>query len=195
MRPVKTYEFIVVLKRSSTKVIDLISLLMLGISVVTFTYQFSAQFVEAGNAINSKNGLLLVWIFGIIGWVLMCRYQQKRGITPYYRFAIMIAGWGWFMNAQTMWLSIVFLLAAILEKPVKVQPEYAFDDDNIVYNSFPQKSYPWNEIQNVVLKDGILTIDFKNNKIVQRAVNDEVSKQVETEFNDYCKTRLQASIA
>jgi hypothetical protein len=104
----------------------------------------------------------------------------------------MIAGWGWFMNAQTMWLSIIFLIAAILEKPVKVQPEYAFDDDSIVYNSFPQKNYPWNEVQNVVLKDGMLTIDFKNNKIVQRSVNDEVSKQVVTEFNDYCKGRLNA---
>ena len=191
MRPVKTYEFIVVLKKNSRKTIDIISLLMLVIATLVFMFQFSAQFAAAGNAIDSKNGLMLIWIFGILGWILMCRSQQKKGITPYYRFALMIAGWGWFMNQQTIGLAVVYLIAAILEKPIKVQPEYAFDDDGIVFNSFPEKKYPWNEVQNVVLKFGMLTIDLRNNKIMQGEVNDEVSKQVETEFNDYCKGRLQ----
>ncbi len=191
MRPVKTYEFIVVLKKSSRKTIDIISLLMLVIAILVFLFQFSVQFVAAGNVIDSKNGLMLIWIFGILGWILMCRSQLKKGITPYYRFALMIAGWGWFMNQQTIWLAVIYLIAAILEKPIKVQPEYAFDDEGIVFNSFPEKKYPWNEVQNVVLKFGMLTIDLSNNKIMQGEVNDEVSKQVETEFNDYCKARLQ----
>ncbi|MFY7964356.1 MAG: hypothetical protein ACOVO1_05630 [Chitinophagaceae bacterium] len=195
MRPVKTYEFIVVLKKKSGNVIDLISLLMLGISLAFFSFEFSIEFKAFSNSINRVNGILLVWITGILGWLLFCRYQQKRGITPYYRFALMIAAWGWFMNPQTILIAVVFLIASFLEKPVKVQPEYAFDDDGIVFNSFPQKHYSWDEIQNVVLKFGMLTIDLKNNKIIQGEVNDEVSKQVETEFNDYCKARLQASIA
>ncbi len=191
MRPVKTYEFIVVLKKKSASVIDIISLLMLGISVAFFSFEFSIEFKATSNSINSDNGLFLVWVIGILGWLFFCRSQQKRGITPYYRFALMIAAWGWFMNPHTRLIAIAFLLAAFLEKPVKVQPEYAFDDEGIVFNSFPEKKYPWNEVQNVVLKFGMLTIDLRNNKIMQGEVNDEVSKQVETEFNEYCKGRLQ----
>ena len=111
MRPVRTYEYIVVLKKSSTRLIDVISLLMLAISIAFFMYDFALQFKGAGGSIDSKNGLFLVWIFGIAGWLVFCRNQQRRGIKPYYRFALMMAAWGWFMNPQTIWLAIVFLIA------------------------------------------------------------------------------------
>jgi len=92
------------------------------------------------NSINSANALFLVWVLGILGWLLFCRSQQKRGIAPYYRFGLMIAAWGWFMNPHTMLIAVAFLIAAFLEKPVKVQPEYAFDDEGIVFNSFPSNN-------------------------------------------------------
>ena len=193
MRPVKTYEYIVVLKKSSTKIIDIVSLLMLAISIAFFSYDFALQFKEAGNSINSKNSLLLLWIFGIMGWLLFCRFQQRRGIEPNYRFALMLAAWGWFMHPQAIWMAGIFLIAAVLERPLKVVPEYAFDSDEIVFNSFPQKKYSWEEISNVVLRFGMLTIDFKNNKIIQGEVNDDVSMQLENEFNEYCKAQIAST--
>ena len=42
----------------------------------------------------------------------------------------------------------------------------------------------------MILKFGVLTIDFKNNKIIQGEVNDDVPLQVETEFNVFCKQQL-----
>ena len=192
MRPVRTYEYIVVLKKPSTKIIDITSLLMLAISVAFFSYDFAVQFKLAGSSVNNKNGLLLVWIFGIMGWLTFCRRQQKRGLEPNYRFALMLAAWGWFMHPAAMWLSAIFLIAAFLERPIKVVPEYAFDDNEIVFNSFPQKKYAWSEVSNVVLSFGMLTIDLKNNKIIQGEVNDDVSIQLETEFNSYCQGRIKA---
>ena len=192
MRPIKTYDYIVVLKKKSSQTINLISLLMLAMSVLFFTYSFTVQFKDAGNAINSKNGLLIVWITGIIGWILFCQMQQKKGLEPNYRFALMLAAWGWFVHPQAMWLAGVFLLAAVLERPVKVAPEYAFDQNEIVFNSLPTKKYSWNEVSNVVLKFGMLTIDFKNNRIVQGEVNNDVTLQLENEFNEYCKKNIEA---
>ena len=190
MRPVKTYEFIVVLKKNTTKLIDIISLLMLSFSIIIFIYEFSIQYVNNQNSLTSKNVLLLIWIFGILGWVFYSYIQQKRGMAPNYRFALLLAAWGWFMHPTAMWMSALFVLAAILEKPIKVSPEYAFDNNEIVFNSFPQKHYLWNEVSNVVLNAGMLTIDFKNNKLIQGEVNDEVTTQVEKEFNTYCKLQL-----
>ena len=166
---------------------------MLAISIAFFTYDFALQFKEAGNSINSKNSLLLVWIVGIAGWLLFCRNQQTRGIQPYYRFALMMAALGWFTDPHAIWVSFAFSLAAVLEKPIKVVPEYAFDNDEIVFNSFPQKKYSWNDVSNIVLRFGMLTIDLKNNKIIQGEVNDEVSDQLEKEFNNYCKARLESA--
>lgn len=191
MRPVRTFDFIVVLKKSSTKIIDLVSLLMLAIAVLFFMYDFTLQFAQANNNITSTNALLLFWIFSIIGWVLFTRKQEKKGNPANYRFAIMLAGWGWFMHPQARWLCAVYLLAAFLEKPLKVTPEYAFDENEIVFNSFPQKKYVWNDVTNVVLRFGMLTIDLKNNKIIQGEVNDDVPLQVEIEFNEFCKKQLK----
>ena len=33
---------------------------------------------------------------------------------------------------------------------------------------FPFKYFSWEEVNNIILRDNMLTIDFKNNKIIQR---------------------------
>jgi len=44
----------------------------------------------------------------------------------------------------------------------------------------------------VILKDGLLTLDFKNNKVYQKeALDDDEPDADEDEFNEYCKSRLQ----
>ena len=35
---------------------------------------------------------------------------------------------------------------------------------------FPGKKYQWDQFSNVVLKDNILTLDFKNNKLLQAEI-------------------------
>ncbi len=193
MRPVRTFDFIVVLKKTSNKAIDTVSLLMLAIAVVFFLYSFTMQL--ANNGFSPALALLLVWIAGIVGWVLFSNSQKKKGIAPSYRFVLMLAAWGWFMHhaylhAVAYILAAAYLLASLLEKSLKVTPEWAFDENEIVFNSFPQKKYGWNEVTNVVLRFGMLTIDFKNNKIMQGEVNDEVPLEVENDFNEFCKAQL-----
>lgn len=67
--------------------------------------------------------------------------------------------------------------------------EIKFADEKIIYPSFPAKKIFWNELSNVILKDGLLTIDFKNNKILQ-AEAEEDDLIDEKEFNDFCKQYL-----
>ena len=64
-------------------------------------------------------------------------------------------------------------------------------DESISYPSFPRKAILWEQLNNLVLKDGILTIDHKNNKLVQQPVDDPESSINEAEFNDFCKKHLQ----
>jgi hypothetical protein len=66
---------------------------------------------------------------------------------------------------------------------VKVEKQY------ILYPSFPQRKINWDEVQNIVLKDGILTIDFRNNKLIQQEL-DEDDAVNEKDFNEFCKQQL-----
>ncbi len=49
------------------------------------------------------------------------------------------------------------------------------------------KKHSWKAIDNVILKDGLLTVDFKNNKLFQRDIDNELHEE---KFNNWCKLHL-----
>ena len=61
--------------------------------------------------------------------------------------------------------------------------------EGITYPSFPTKEINWPELQNIILKDGILTIDFRNDKLIQQEI-EENEFIIEKEFNEFCKQQL-----
>ena len=188
---VKEYDYIIVLKKPDFRVIDWISRFMLLLSITSFAFVAYMSLSQA-NAILpvSKAWLLVFFCSLIIGWWTFCNGQISRGIIPYYRFALMFAAWGWFTVPNGKLVALIYIIACFLEKPVKVPPEAAFDAVEISLNSFPRKIYLWPDVKNVVLKDGLLTIDLKNNTLIQKQVNDPVEKEIEDEFNEFCKEQL-----
>ncbi len=185
----KIYDYIIVLRKQSFKLIDSISKLMLLLSVAAFLFTLYLSF--QGKAVNMNTAwMLFIIISAIIGWWIYCLLLEQRGGIPYYRFALMFAAWGWFLVPNGLLLAGIFLIACLIEKPVKVDAEIAFDTTEIVFNSFPKKIYTWQEMNNVVLKDGLITIDLKSNKLIQRYTADATEPELETEFNRFCQEQL-----
>src|SRR5262249_9520641 len=86
---------------------------------------------------------------------------------------------------------ILLLLYRISIKPLRI----SVSTDNLYYATFPIKILKWQRLNNVILKDDILTIDFKNDKILQVEIeNDKISIN-EKEFNDFCRQQLKAGTA
>jgi len=50
----------------------------------------------------------------------------------------------------------------------------------------------WNQLNNVILRNDLLTVDFKNNKILQLEVLDNIPGIKEDEINGFCRSRLNA---
>jgi len=192
-RPSKTYDYIIVLKYPVRffKAIDIISQLMLVIASVTFILR-GILLYHAGISGGIYTLFFLIPIL-IFSWWIWCYRQQSRGYMPFYRFALMIAAWGWYLYPKGLFFAILYLIAAVLEKPAKVLPEVAFDSKEIVFNSIPSKKIRWLQVNNVILKDNILTIDLKNNQLIQKNVDAEVSEKEEAEFNAFCAAQLRAA--
>jgi hypothetical protein len=192
---VKEYDYIIVLKKPDFKVIDWMSQFMLLISIASFLYVAYMSLSQENALLSNSTAWLLVFICSlIIGWWTFCKGQVKRGLTPYYRFAVMFAAWGWYVIPKGKLVTLIYIIACFLEKPVKVAPEAAFDGEEIAFNSFPRKTILWQDVTNAVLKDGLLTIDLKNNTLIQKQVNDPVEKQIEDEFNHFCKQQLTKTV-
>lgn len=87
-------------------------------------------------------------------------------------------------------LILMALLYLVSIRPLVVQ----VSPTNILYPNFPKRKIEWDELNNLVLKDGLLTLDFKNNRIAQVTVNNEGNKPDvdEMEFNDFCRDRIGA---
>lgn len=184
--PEKSYDYIIVCKRPNFKLVDGISQLMLLLGMIAFASSIRTP-IE-----STKSIVLYCVIVGITGWLIYSYFRQKKGHIAYYRLALLAAAVGWALQDEWQWLAVIYFVAAALEKQVKFPVEIAFDEDEIVVNSLPKKYYYWNEITNIIIKDGILTIDLKNNKLIQKELEDSGSVKMEYDFNEFCRNRILA---
>jgi hypothetical protein len=184
----KLQDYIIELKKPSYLVADLISRLMLMISIAVFGY--AIFLVRSVNWYTIVMGLLVI---GMIAWWVRCTNIHKKGGIPYYRLGLLLATIGWVIAYRAggpLWIPVLYFIATIAEKQVKFPQEIAFNEGGIVINSLPKKEYPWTVLSNVVLKDNILTIDFKNNKLIQKEIESDASQNDEREFNEFCRNML-----
>lgn len=108
--------------------------------------------------------------------------------TPYKLLAEYIIALAW-LKAGFWWLALIFFILGMLYLGAKRKLLVSIFTDKILYPSLPQKHISWPELNAIILKDGLLTIDFKNNKLIQQAI-DENSPVNEQEFNEFCRQQL-----
>lgn len=182
----KVYEYIVVLEHKNKKWIDAISIFMLVIALVTFLYASYSFFTQKD---STSLFMFSTIVSGVILNLIIASRRVKTGLVAYYRFALLLAAIGWY-KLNFLLIAVSYLLAAVIEKPLKQNPEVAVSDDEIVVNVSPAKRYTWHDVEHIILKDGLLTIGFKNNRFLQHKLDEDVDHKTETEFNTYCNFQL-----
>jgi hypothetical protein len=179
----KVYEYIIVLKKRSFVFINRVSLLMITIAALLLSVQVILH--------GYQNTLIYITIILLmVAWTAFTMLKNKKGRPSLYRISLLLGAWGIFIQPYLSWLAFVYVAAAVLEKQVKFPEEIAFDNDEVIINSFPKKRYTWDAFQNIVLKDGLLTLDYKNNTLFQKQIESSVEKELEDAFNLFCQERL-----
>ncbi len=93
---------------------------------------------------------------------------------------------------QSLYFAIVLVLHWALEKFIAKEPKYEIDLNGVkITKLLNEKLYTWADIQNLVLKDGLLTIDFTNNHILQTPITSKDKQIDERAFNQFCLQQLQ----
>ena len=87
-------------------------------------------------------------------------------------------------------IGVAYAIMSVIERWVKFPDEIGFTKEKVVRNSFPKKKYEWFEIDNVVIRDNWFTLDLRNNKVIQKELDEPVSPELIAEFNAYCKEQL-----
>ncbi len=178
--------YIIKLKAPDLKLVDQISKWMLFLSFILFIYN-AIRFLKPASVFYSIISIIL------LAWFIWYAYFKKKNAVHSYRIGLLIAASGWiYMLNIYSWIAVPFIIAALFEKQVKLLPELKADEKGISFNSFPKREYAWNELNNLVIRDGLLTVDYKTNKIFQKETDLKVSVEDEKEFNEFCKERLIA---
>lgn len=177
------YQYIVTLKNTHNRYIDLLGILLSLASVLFFI----REMVLTGHV---GFAYLLGSLF-VTGVLIFNFIQAGKGKKVYYSRALLIAALVWMKMPFFQWLTFLFIILALLEYQAKYSLEIGFSDKEVVINSLFKKKYPWSAFSNIMLKDGLLTLDFASNRILQREIEEtEEDEADEDEFNDYCKKQL-----
>ena len=176
------YDYVVTLKRENARRTDLVSFLLLVFCFLIFSY---VQVRSGFNGYLSMASLIL-----LLG-LLINLNASRQGKELHFRNWLFVAGLFWLGMPYFQWLFIPFVIFALLEAQAKYPLEIGFYVEGVVINSLFKKKFPWSSLDSVVLKDGLLTLDFKNNTLLQKEVlDDDDSDADEDEFNDYCRDKL-----
>ena len=176
------YDYVVTLKRENAHKTDLVSLLLLIFSLLAFT------FVQIRDELNL---FLCFAILIVVSGLLINLQFKRRNKEMQFRNWLFAAGICWIGMPNLQWLILPFFILALLEAQAKYPLEIGFYSEGIVLNSLFTKKIPWSSLQSVILKDGLLTLDFMNNKLIQKEVLDDDDPDApEDEFNDYCRSKL-----
>jgi len=181
------YQYIVVLKNNHNRYIDVTGFILSIFSIICFINELAT-----GPQFSFWFTLGTAFILFVVASNILQSLKKKK---VYYARALLIAALVWMKMPYFQWLTVVFIVLALLEYQAKYSLEIGFSDSQIMINSLFPKKYQWKEFSNIMLKDDLLTLDFTNNRFLQREVEeDEESEADEEEFNDYCRKQLEKAL-
>lgn len=92
------------------------------------------------------------------------------------------------VTAMFIFLSVYVFVMIVRYKKDRVE----FSDEGIqLKRVFKTITYSWKEPDNVILKDGLITIDLKSNKLIQAEIADGKEAKDEEAFNRFCNEQLK----
>ncbi|MFT3751071.1 MAG: hypothetical protein QM768_22355 [Agriterribacter sp.] len=179
------FQYVLIIKKEKPLNIDLISILLSAISFAFFIY----------HSFLLNNFISVIFLGSLLIPVTVARslwLKKKSGKSSItFKHPLFITGIIWLFIPGLRWFFILFVLFVLFDHQARQPLEIGVSDEQIVINTFFRKKYGWNEFSNVILKDNLLTLDFKNNKVLQREIEPYISNVNEKEFNAFCAEQIQ----
>ncbi|GAB2807823.1 hypothetical protein [Ferruginibacter profundus] len=148
--------------------------------------------------INTNNQQQKYFAIGIFtGFLLLTAifylFKNKFKLHNYQLLLFVLMAIFW--PLQSAWLPAIVVIAVIVFSylVVKKKSTAVFATGSIIVSrSLFKKQYSWAEVENVVLKDHLLSVDLKNNHLVQVEIMPESYGIDETSFNQFCLHQLNS---
>ena len=172
-------QFKITLKNDKIKFYKFIALLLVLLNLVVFIFLLIADvhFYEAAAA-------LLVSVMYLMYLLYAAKKYKSIFFINEITFFLLAGSW---VTLQNYLIAFSCVLSGILYHLSLQKLQFVFNDNFVKKMNFPQKAYSWDKLDNVMLRDNILTIDLKNNKLIQLEIESNIN---EIQFNEFAQQHL-----
>jgi hypothetical protein len=175
-----------------------IAAFVFGIHAFIFAFMASASGSVPEKLILFICAALLI-IYTSYTWL----YKKKKEKSYMLMYLLMAAVW--ILNTPFWYFSLIYPVLLFLQFRMESDFSILFDEEAIVIRGLFSEKYKWQQMNNVILKDGLLTLDFVNNRIMQvepdwnasfvnkgiiPGQSDARYAVTEREFNDFCRRQF-----
>lgn len=181
-----TQRYDLLLKNEKVKQYHRLALLLMIINLALFGY---LAFYSSDKSSRIAAGLAAGAILASVMLDQFLNRVKMNRDRPYLVAGFLLASFAW-LKFDLWWMWALCSGIGILYQIAKRRLSVELYPDKIVYPSFPKKTIGWSELNNVILKDGLLTIDFKTNRILQSEIVDSETEVNERQFNEFCNKQL-----
>jgi hypothetical protein len=172
-------QFEITLKNEKIKYYKFIALLLLVLNLAVFIFLL----LTGVHLYETVASLLLAGLH-----IMYLIYEAKRNSEAFFirRSTFLILACSWIV-LQNYLPALACVALGVLYHLSLQKLQFVFNDNFIAKTNFPQKEYSWEAIDNIILRDHMLTIDLKNNRLIQFETESSVN---EIQFNEFAQQHL-----
>ncbi len=144
-------------------------------SIASLLYQSNQYFF-----INVLSAVILVTAAIFVN-TLLVKYKVDN------RIVLIVAAILLFIATHAIIFAVVIIVYGLIVKKLYKEPVVNVNTEGVIFKKmFATPVHAWNEFNNIILKDNLLTLDFKNNKLLQLTILENETSIDEGSFNHFC---------
>lgn len=185
MPKAKIFDYVVVLKNNHKEAIEKTGWLLSALAVLPYAV---AVYMD-------PQKWILIFLLVVLGFLLISNIiDKKKNQKIMFSPILVISGMGLLFFSSIGLVGLLYLLAGAVEKYFSKNKEIGFSGTEINITGLVPKKTTWSALNNVVIRDGLLTMDYKNNTVFQAYTDDGYNEDYgveDDEFNVYCAKQLK----
>jgi len=170
----------IVVRNDNVKNSRLITVFLASFHLIYFCYLYFSDRNTIACAI-----VMLLAAYGTYCFIIS-KTKKERAYIDWMFYPVAAICW---ILIKNYWFAGICVLLALFSFHSEEKIIFSFSSEGIRKKHFPFSLYTWSQLDNVILKDNILTIDFKDNKIIQAEIEPDNSIG-ELEFNAFAQSML-----
>lgn len=158
-------------------------------SLIFILNSIAFAYISTQTVSHFQQIVLIVAVALLIIFALFCIFGKPIRKREY-MVAYLLPAALWIKDIHFWPAGLIMVLLLVLNMLIETDTTTIVSDKGIEIKNYRSKQIRWNELENVVLKDGLLSIDFRNNKIFQAIVGEDYP-ELERSFNTFVQRKLE----